>query len=331
VRNHGFVAIGCSAGGLTALQRLLPGLGADLDATVVIVSHLRGEDSRLADVLARAARLPTHFAQEGERIARGQIVVAPPDAHLMVADGQFRLARGPRENGFRPAIDVLFRSAACHLTSQVIGVVLTGLLNDGTAGLRAIKRCGGVTVVQDPDDADFPEMPNSALAHVQIDHCLPLAELPELLSRLVVAPAGRPPPVPDDIQLECTVAARQISSVPEENKLGKPSSFSCPDCGGVLWEIDDGPLLRYRCHVGHAYTATTLAADQSDKLEQALASALRAHREHAELFRRLEKRAEGLNGSLTAKHYRQRAEEYEAQAKIILDFLERDRAPGAEP
>lgn len=330
MRNHGFIAIGCSAGGLAALQRVLPALDAALDATIAIVSHLGRESSRLDEILGRAAVLPTRFAEDGEPIARGRIVVAPTDRHLLVSDGRFRLVHGPRENGFRPAIDVLFRSAACHLTTQVVGVVLTGLLDDGTAGLHAIKRCGGISVVQDPEEADYPDMPRSALKRVQIDHCVRLDDMPELLRRLVAAPAGRPVPVPEDVRLECAVLEQQISSVSAENRLGRPSTFACPDCGGVLWEIDDGALLRYRCHVGHGYTADALAVDQSTKLEQVLASALRAHREHAELFRRLETRAEGLNGASAAHHYRERAEEYERQARIILDFLKRDRPPPLE-
>lgn len=327
MQNHGFVAIGCSAGGLPALQRLLPGLSPELDAAIVVVLHMRGDDSLLADILARATRLPATFAQDGEPVTPRRLFVAPPDRHLLVADGRFRLVRVPTENGFRPSIDVLFRAAACHLTTQVIGIVLTGLLNDGTAGLRAIKRCGGISVVQDPDDADFPSMPRSALDHVQIDHCLPIAEMASLIHRLVQAPAGRPVPVPDDIRLECSIAENKIGSVVLENRLGKPSTFSCPDCGGVLWEIEDGSLLRYRCHVGHGLTAAALAVEQAGKLDQVLNSALRAHREHAELFRRLQKRAEGINGVRTAKSYAERAEAYERQARIILEFLERDRTP----
>lgn len=331
MKHHGLVAIGCSAGGLPALQRLLPALGKDLDATIIVISHVRGVDSRLAEIIDRTAHLPAQFARDGEPIEPQRIVVAPPDRHLVIADDHFRLTRVPTENGFRPSIDVTFRSAACARTTEVIGVVLTGLLNDGTAGLRAIKRCGGITVVQDPDDADFPDMPRSALRHVQIDHCLPLDDMPALIRRLVAAPAGRPPPVPEDIRLECAIAQQRGASVEIENRLGKPSTFACPDCGGVLWEIEDGSLLRYRCHVGHGFTAAALASEQSSKLDAALNSALRAHREHAQLFRRLQERAESINGATTAKAYGERATEYEQQAEVILAFLERAASPPTDP
>src|SRR5262249_59710213 len=186
----------------------------------------------------------------GERVEAGRVYVAPPERHLLLHDSHVLLRRGPRENLVRPAIDPLFRSAAASFGGRVIGVILSGALNDGTAGLHAIKRYGGIAIVQDPDDAPVPEMAVSALKHVDVDCSVPIARMGEVLLRFVAKPAGATPAIPIDVRLEAVIAAQELGEMVSEDRLGEPAPFSCPECQGTLWEIADPSMLRYRCRVG---------------------------------------------------------------------------------
>ena len=317
--NHDLIAVGASAGGLQALQSLLRELPADLPAAVLVVQHI-GTSSLLAEILARSGALPVKAAEAGEEVKRCHVYVAVPGMHLLVHDGHLLLRRGPRENLARPAIDPLFRSAACSYGSRVIGVTLSGALNDGTAGLRAIKRCGGIAVVRDPADAPFPDMPESALRLVDVDYCVPVSEMGALLARLAAEPAGTTPEIPPAIKLETAIAARELSSMETEDYLGKPARITCPECHGSLWEIADGSIVRYRCHVGHAYTGEAMLAAQADDIEKMLWSVMRSHRERAELARRLAER-EGSNR--LAAQFRKRVQEYEEDAEIVHKLVQR--------
>lgn len=230
----------------------------------------------------------------------------------------------------RPAIDPLFRSAAAAFGSRVIGVILTGTLNDGTAGLYAVKRCGGVAVVQDPTDAAQPDMPQSAINNVAVDHVVPLAALGPLLGRLVREPAGRSPEVPESIQIETGIQLGESAGMDGEDRLGEPSHFTCPECHGALWEIREGRLQRYRCHVGHAFTARVLLEAQVKAVESALWSALRALQERADLLRRMAAEArERDRGTLTTM-YEERADDYERDAALIRDILFHGAKPRPE-
>lgn len=230
------IAIGASAGGVETLRTVVERLPAKLIAAVFAVVHVHpGANSMLPQVLARRAQVPVSHAKDGETIRPGHIYVAPPDHHLLVNEGHVRLSRGPRENGVRPAIDALFRSAAVCCGPRVVGVVLTGMLNDGTAGLMAIKRCGGLAVVQDPADALFPPMPQSALEHVEVDHCVPAADIGPLLGRVAGQPANDAPAAPDALTVETRIAEGEPLNVATTG-LALPSTYSCPDCGGVLNE-----------------------------------------------------------------------------------------------
>jgi two-component system chemotaxis response regulator CheB len=329
------IVVGASTGGIAALQRLVADLPADLPAAVLIVTHIDAASSLLPRILGRTAALPVAEAVDGEAIGSGRIFVAAPDRHLLVEGGRVALRRGPRENSTRPAIDPLFRSAAVAFGARVIGVILTGLLNDGTAGLRAIKRCGGIAVVQDPDDAQASEMPRSALRHVAVDHCVPLAEMGALLSRLVAEPARPALEIPNDIRREAAIAREEQLTMPRQDESDRPSVFTCPDCNGTLWEIRDGDLLRYRCHIGHAFTADVLLAAQRDAVELAMARALRANKEQAMLFNRLADDAEAAQRSAMARHYRERSAEYQQDAAVIEQALNQPKlqepAAGDEP
>ncbi|HEY4163710.1 MAG TPA: chemotaxis protein CheB [Dongiaceae bacterium] len=314
---HDVIVIGASSGGVDALRRLVQDLPADIPASIFAVVHI-GVQSHLAEILDAISELPVEQGRAGARIERGKFTVAGPGAHLMLHDGHMLVCRGPRENMARPAIDPLFRSAAASFGGRVIGVVLTGSLNDGTAGLRAIKRCGGLAVVQDPADASVSEMPESALRHVEIDQVAPLTEMGALLGRLARQPAGATPAIPLDIRLETAIAAQDISNMKIDEKLGSLSPFTCPECNGALWEIDDGFMLRYRCHTGHAFTAEAALSAETTEIDVMLEKLLRAHRERAALTRRMANSERAHGRWRLADLFAARAEEYEGDAQLML-------------
>ena len=309
------------------MRRICAALPADLPAALFVVIHISpNSHSVLPALLSRAGKLPACHPVEGDPIIPGRIYVAPPDQHLLLQDGHMLLRRGPHENRTRPAIDPLFRSAAIAYRSRVIGVVLSGLLDDGAAGLIAIKACGGLCVVQQPDDAIWPEMPRNALRCDHVDYCEPVAALPALLSRLVREPAGPLPPVPQNLIVEARIAAQE-SPMAADLQVGRPSRLSCPQCGGVLNEISEAGEARFRCQVGHAFTAEALLAAQNDKLERALESAMRMHQERVPLFRRMQHKTEADSLEHAAAHWRARADEAEHAAALIAQALHAMRKP----
>jgi two-component system chemotaxis response regulator CheB len=310
------VVIGASAGGIQPLRELLTGLPRDFLAAVFVVMHV-GEGSRLDAALNYGIALPLQWPESGSRIAPGRILLAPAGRHLLLHDGHVLLRRGPRENLSRPSIDVLFRSAAATFGGRVIGIVLSGALDDGAAGLVAIKRCGGMALVQDPADAADPDMPKSALRAVLADHVVKSAELGLLLQRLVQLPAGETPAVPLNIRLESAIAAQQLTDIEATYKLGQLSPFTCPECNGSLWEIDEGSLLRYRCHVGHAFTDETMLAAQASEIDRMLESLLRLRQERAELMRRVVEKERGRNRPDLTNQFEIRAREYEEDARLM--------------
>lgn len=328
---HDIVVIGGSMGAFDALRRFLPTLPPDLPASLFVVLHLpSGTESQLPELLALRSSLPVAWAEHGQTWERGRVYVAPADHHLMLHDSRTILMRGPHENRTRPAIDPLFRSAAVAHGPRVIGVVLTGLLSDGTAGLGAVKACGGLAVIQDPADAFAPEMPNSALAHVPVDHCVAVDGMGALIARLVAEPAGPMVPVPEHLRLE-----NQMTLTPEDDlalmdRIGARSTLACPECHGVMWERCEDGLLRFRCHVGHAFSSTELMAEQSQKLSAALWSALRAHEERTELLRRLVAESRARGRGVMAEAWEARIREYEEQAALLRALVLNERPPPME-
>ena len=317
------IVLGASMGGTEALTALLSRLPPDFPARIGLVQHIASSaPGHLAEMLGRRCQLPVVDARDGDPFAPGCVYVAPPDRHLLLRGGALRVVKGPRENRVRPALDPLFRSAAVAYGPRVVGIVLTGLQNDGSAGLAAVKRCGGLGVVQRPDDAAFPEMPRNALLALQsvggVDHCPTLEELPDLLHRLVREEVTAGPPVPHDIALEVDIAERVMSDVSKEQSIGQPAAQGCPECGGPLWEIADPAVKRYRCHTGHAYTAEALLADQSDATEKALWIALRTLEERANMLREMAEdgRTRGRN-----PQFAERAQEAEQQAQSVRHLL----------
>lgn len=322
--NRDILAIGTSAGGFEALRFLAGEFPRDLPASVLVTIHLSGQfRSSLDAILTQAGRLPAGFAVDGERLEKGRIYVAPAERHLIVENGRVRLGSGPRENNARPSIDPLFRSAALCCGPRTVGAVLTGTQGDGAAGLLALKQHGGITVVQDPADAAFPEMPMTALSRSQPDHVVGLAGMPALLEKLVRQPAGRPVPVAGNLEYEVNIASGGRGSMSEMDRIGRRSVLACPDCHGVMWEINEGELLRYRCHEGHAYSAEIMSLALDDNLRRALGSALRALEERVALVRKLETQARAGGRSLSAETWSAKAREFEEEASIIRDSIRR--------
>lgn len=326
------VVIGASAGGVEAVARLVRDLPADFPGAVFVTLHFPAySTSVMPRILERAGKLKAKHPDDGERIAAGHIYVAPPDKHLIIHRKRIRAVRGPRESGNRPAIDPMFRSAAVFHQGMVVGVVLTGNLDDGTAGLVAIKRRGGTAIVQDPADALFPSMPTSALDHVDADWVLPLDQIGPKINEVVEQLAAAPVAVGTgaDAEEAMTVDERETEydeinlSVIEEvaQHPGRPSQFGCPDCGGVLWEIHDGELLRFRCRVGHAWSADALMARQMEQLDSALWVSLRALEESASLNGKMAERARQRGNDVLAAKFDRDARSIERRAGVIRDAI----------
>jgi two-component system chemotaxis response regulator CheB len=317
------IVIGASSGGVSALIEVVAALPASLDAVVGVVLHVGNQPSILAELLNQRAPLGARHAQDGEPLERGPIYVAPPDRHMLFTEDAVRLSRGPRENHARPAIDPLFRSAALAWGPRTVGVVLTGELDDGTAGLAAIKDCGGTALVQDPATALAPGMPASALANVAVDACLPLPDIASALADLAGRTQSMPPvPAPARLQREHAVFEGRE---PVENlkTLGKPSGLTCPGCGSGLWEIDDAPPLRYRCHTGHAFTSRSLESAQVEQAEHSLWSSARSLQEREMLLRRLAVVAELTGDPAQAEAGRRQADKVKAQAQRLAELVEK--------
>jgi two-component system chemotaxis response regulator CheB len=322
------VVVGASAGGVEALGELVEGLPADFPAPVVIVLHIPAEyPSLLPRILARRTRLTVLSAEDGMHIEPGHVYIAPPDRHVLIEnEGTLRTPRGPRENSHRPAVDPLFRSAALAYGQNAIGVVLTGTRDDGTSGLNAIKQCGGMAIVQDPADAAYPSMPQSALDHVRVDHSIPLRDLPSLLSQ-VVKEKRKPALVGRErgqIAQEKGIAEMSSESLQNDDRPGQPSPFSCPDCGGVLWEIEESDLVRYRCRVGHAFSPESMAGALDESLEEALWTALKTLEESARLSKRLADNEAAHGQAWLVQRFRDRELEARNRAEVIRRFLKDD-------
>ncbi|MBK8904986.1 MAG: chemotaxis protein CheB [Anaerolineaceae bacterium] len=316
------IAVGASMGGPDALRTFVGHLEAALPAAVLIVQHQAPDSPQLlADILSKAGALPAAYAVDSEPLQPRRIYLARPDRHLVVEDGRIRVMAGPRENRTRPAIDPLFRSTAVAYGSRAVGVLLTGMLHDGTAGLDAIRRCGGVTMVQNPVDAAYPDMVNNALAAMDVDHCLPLVELAELLNRLVYSPLTQSPPVPEDLWLEVAFSQRAMGGSELMDEIAQATSFTCPDCGGRLWELASAGQPRYRCEVGHAFSAASLVRGNRDGVEQSLWAALRALEERERMLDRLAASSEANGRHKTALDYHERAAETKKHRTQLRQFM----------
>lgn len=320
--NRDIITIGTSAGGVEALVALVRDLPRDLPASVFIVQHLMaGMASHMADILRRPSTLPVEVAVDRKEIERGCVYVAPPDRHLMIDRSYMYLTRGPRENRVRPAVDPLFRSAAVVHGPHVIGVILTGALDDGTSGLGAIKRCGGVAVVQNPEDAQFPDMPRSAAEHVEVDYSISLAQMGDLLGRLAAGAPGAPAPPSPELLMEVEMARGGAGSAELLDGIGDLAPLTCAECGGPLWEIREDNVPRFRCREGHSYTAKTLLSELTDGIEQSLWVAVQTMDERVRILDRLVDFDEKKGRSHSSSGFRSRAEETREHADNLRKFL----------
>jgi two-component system, chemotaxis family, protein-glutamate methylesterase/glutaminase len=314
------VVIGGSAGAIEGLQTIIRGLPPELSASIFIVIHSSPEaPGYLASIVSRECKLPVKQAVDQEAIVRGQVYVAKADHHLLLKNGKVRVVKGPRENGFRPAIDPLFRTAARYYGNRVVGVLLSGGLDDGTYGLMQIKGAGGFTIVQDPNEALNPSMPESAIDNVEVDQVLSAADIAAVLVDLVSTRLEEPmtPPAED-----LPDVAEGLSDVLRAEFLSRsPSRFTCPECGGALWEIQSGNMLRYLCHVGHGFTSEALVTVHTDHVERALWSAIRLLEESAALYRRMgdEFREKGLK--ISSERFATKAVDREQHANILRNLL----------
>lgn len=323
-RNCDLVVVGASAGGVEALRDLVAGLPADFPGAVVVVLHMpAGGTSALPAILDRSGPLPAVAVRHGAVLRPGVVHVAPPNHHTLVMDGGLALTHGPTENGHRPAIDALFRSAALSRGPAVAGVQLSGVLDDGVAGLVAIAGRGGRVVVQEPTDALHPSMPANALRAVRADHVLPASELGKALADIVreeVDVSSAPAPT-RLMRMENEIAAHLDGPPvdPDRYVLGPASGYSCPDCDGSLSEIED--VSRYRCRVGHAWTAEALLEAQGTAWERALWIAMRTLEEKVSLSRRLAEQARGRGNPVLADRYEQRLAEAAQAAELLRHTL----------
>ncbi len=309
------MVIGASAGGVEALSRVVSRLPGDLNACVLVVLHIPATaPSALGHILDRKGPLPARTARDGDPLAAGHLLVAPPNHHLLVEDDHVRLSAGPRENGHRPAIDVLFRSAAAARGPDVVGVVLSGLLDDGAAGVAVVRERGGVVLVQEPRDAIYPAMPQTVIDRIGADVVATAEELAAVIAKWCesgqVDQAGREDSMPDESERSGRV-------------LGPPSGYICPDCSGTLYLVEDAALLRFRCRVGHAWGAENLLQRQGLSVEGALWVALRSLEEKADLCRRLAERAAATGRTLSRDKFMQTVAETLSSAQAIKRLLER--------
>ena len=327
MNGHDIVVMGASAGGLKALSAVLSELPTDFGAAIFVVQHLAADKkSYLPKLLGDVTDLPVSFPADNETFLPGRVYVAAPDHHLLLSGDRVRVLRGPQENRFRPSIDALFRSAARAFGSRVIGIVLTGYLDDGTVGLQAIKKRGGIAVVQDPDEAEYPSMPSTALRYVKVDHTVPIADAGALLTRLVAEPPAAQDafPTTQEIEIESNIAEQVMNTkqfLENVEQIGERTTYTCPDCNGAIWQIGDDEPLKLRCHVGHSFTGEIFSHEQSRNIETALWTAIRIMEEKVTFSRQLAQRKRKQNMVDAAAAYDREADALDNEVTKVRDLI----------
>lgn len=278
------IVIGSSAGGVTALQKLVAGLPADFGAPILIVQHVSANAiSYLPHILTNVGPLPASHPKDGQALLPGNIYLAPPDHHMLIEDGHILVRKGPKENRFRPSIDALLRSAAHSHGPGVIGVILTGMLDDGTSGMWSVQRMGGTTIVQDPVEAMYPSMPSSVLQYVDVDYVTPIDQISTLLIELTKKEMKQGPSDKEKererLKMDTGIAAQANAFEIGALQAGDPSHFSCPDCGGVMVQIKEGSMMRFRCHTGHGFSSGSLLNEVKETIEKKLWQSVRSFEE----------------------------------------------------
>ena len=314
---HRTIALGGSTGAVKDLKRILAALPADLPAPVFVVVHVGAQGRNLlAKTFEGCGLLPVTTAEDGETVEPGHVYIAPSYRHLLVIEGAIRLGRGPRENMARPAVDALFRSVALSYGSRAIGLVITGHLNDGASGLAAIRQRGGITVVQNPSDAEAPDMPFGALEASDIDYRAPTDELAPLLSVLAQQAPGPEAQASRALELEVDIALGRPCRSPTIAEIATPVPISCPSCAGVLSELKEPPL-RFRCQVGHGYTAEALVKEQEGSLDEAVRVALRIVGERATLIERMVRDAQAAGRTHAHRDLHDKARELRTYEDVL--------------
>lgn len=317
------IVIGASAGGLNSVIELMAGVTEEMDVSVFVVlhgSHIAYIDA-VVDRIQKVSVFTCKIAEHKEAIKPRHLYIAVPDYHLLVKDGKVLLGRGAVENRYRPSIDVLFRSAAVAYSSRVIGIILTGLLEDGTTGMQAIKRCGGTCIVQDPDEAEYPDMPKSVLRYVKVDYCTTLQRIGMILQEKAKNGVPQKSIVPVAVLKEAEIAERIAIGIKNVEALGERSPYSCPDCGGALWEIKEEALTRFRCYTGHMYTADELQDSKRRELEDTFWVALRILEERRNLLDKMAEEEQSKGWLLSSKNKTQRANELDVHIGRIKQIL----------
>jgi two-component system chemotaxis response regulator CheB len=323
-KNINIITIGASAGGLSAVSKLLSTLPAELDAAVFIVIHL-GKAAMLdvvLNMLGKKSQLPIIVPEDGTPIKKRRIYLAPADAHMMLQKDLILIKRGAKENHWRPSIDVLFRTAAAAYDSCVTGIILTGLLDDGTSGMAAIKKCGGRCIVQEPEGAEFPDMPNNVISNIEVDYRVQIEDMGYILSDLYSRNKCEVAPVPDEVKLEAEITMRMSTSLPVNAQLGKLTPFTCPDCGGILTQVKDSNVEKhYRCFTGHAFGEQFLDDEYANKTEETIWVAIRMMEERRNFIKTMR---DGANSPDWEKRDSQLLQHIE-RLKEILQKLAKDR------
>ncbi len=320
------IVVGASAGGITALKEFVHSLPLDFNGSVFVVLHIPPHTKTLLpDILSRSGLLKAVQPKDGEPIEPGKIYVAANDHHLLVEKDRVIVKRGPKENRFRPSIDALFRSAAYTFGPRVIGIVLSGLLNDGTSGLWTIKRLGGIAIIQEPGDAEYPQMPENVLEYVQVDHSVPATEMGTLLESLVREPAAKKPKIAKEelelLKMEVVIATKDNAFEMGILNMGELTPFTCPECHGSLVRLVQGDMLRFRCHTGHAFTASALLAEVTRSVEDMLWQSMRGMEEVSMLLQTIEKHFRDSGDRKAATKFKDKAADASHRARIIHDSV----------
>jgi len=326
MNTRNIVVVGASAGGVTALKDFVKNLPADYSGSIFIVMHIPAyTESTLPSILTNAGPLEATHAKDGERIKPGRIYVAPHDHHMLLVDDRVIIKRGPKENRFRPSIDALFRSAAYVFGPRVIGIVLSGVLNDGTSGLWTVKQQGGVAIIQDPADAEQPQMPENVLEYVDVDYSIPAADMAPLICGMLKEPALQKSNLSAEklrlLKTEIVIATKDNAFEMGIMEMGELTPFTCPECHGALVRLEEGKIIRFRCHTGHAYTASSLLAEVTEYVEDALWQSMRAMEEMVMLLKNITSHFEKLDNPDAATIFREKAEDASKRARIIHDSI----------
>jgi two-component system chemotaxis response regulator CheB len=317
------IVIGASAGGMNAIRQLLAGISPAINAAVCIVLHVspKGSSDLFVERLQKSTAMPCSIAADDLPLEKGHVYLAAADYHMIIKNDKLLLGKGPAESRWRPSIDVAMRSAAVAWDTHSIGIVLSGLLNDGVAGMDAIKRCGGFTIVQDPLEAEYPDMPQATLNRVPTDRCVSLSAMGDILEAHISAaiPRGEPP---GDIREEAILAEQVASHIDHMRDISdRHTYYTCPDCGGGLWEIRNGKIVRYRCHIGHTFTESDLLDSQAQKIEDTLWIALRMMEERRHLLLNMAGKDEKRGYQVLAGQHEERAREVALHIERLKEFL----------